>query len=342
MQPGLAERGRVLAQVEQELRIAGPDLGRDRANPSSSRPARAAEARPARTPAATCKSALISVGAKRATWALSSASLGAAASERRSKGAVMEGGSYTKRMALTSAKSRRHWRDSGFGVSPARCRHTCCRRVLMPQNPGALKRQKELARLEWQREKAAKKERRKKEDPEGLPERGRGSRHRGYRARPAAAAGVAPSASWGPWRHRPVEATSNRARARRPDRRTGAVLWLILADQPRADALAQLLARWRPLDRRPATVVVARRGPAGLGQAFPGWLGLGSGLAAGFRPSLGPDDRSRGGSGRLALARGALGRARPREAKHAAGLGGLVILDQRPRAGRPVPQGRKC
>ena len=27
----------------------------------------------------------------------------------------------------------------------------------MPQNPGALKRQKELARLEWQREKAAKK-----------------------------------------------------------------------------------------------------------------------------------------------------------------------------------------
>jgi hypothetical protein len=31
----------------------------------------------------------------------------------------------------------------------------------MPQNPGALKRQKELARLEWQREKAAKKERRK-------------------------------------------------------------------------------------------------------------------------------------------------------------------------------------
>jgi hypothetical protein len=35
----------------------------------------------------------------------------------------------------------------------------------MPQNPGALKRQKELARLEWQREKAAKKERRKKDDP---------------------------------------------------------------------------------------------------------------------------------------------------------------------------------
>ena len=34
----------------------------------------------------------------------------------------------------------------------------------MPQNPGALKRQKELARLEWQREKAAKKDRRKKED----------------------------------------------------------------------------------------------------------------------------------------------------------------------------------
>jgi hypothetical protein len=37
----------------------------------------------------------------------------------------------------------------------------------MPQNPGALKRQKELARLEWQREKAAKRERRKKEKPEG-------------------------------------------------------------------------------------------------------------------------------------------------------------------------------
>jgi hypothetical protein len=37
----------------------------------------------------------------------------------------------------------------------------------MPQNPGALKRQKELARLEWQREKAAKKERRKKDDPKG-------------------------------------------------------------------------------------------------------------------------------------------------------------------------------
>jgi len=37
----------------------------------------------------------------------------------------------------------------------------------MPQNPGALKRQKELARLEWQREKAAKKERRKKDDPRG-------------------------------------------------------------------------------------------------------------------------------------------------------------------------------
>jgi hypothetical protein len=35
----------------------------------------------------------------------------------------------------------------------------------MPQNPGALKRQKELARLEWQREKAAKKERRKRDDP---------------------------------------------------------------------------------------------------------------------------------------------------------------------------------
>jgi hypothetical protein len=33
----------------------------------------------------------------------------------------------------------------------------------MPQNPGALKRQKELARLEWQREKAAKKDRRKKD-----------------------------------------------------------------------------------------------------------------------------------------------------------------------------------
>jgi len=39
----------------------------------------------------------------------------------------------------------------------------------MPQNPGALKRQKELARLEWQREKAAKKERRRKEKPEGSP-----------------------------------------------------------------------------------------------------------------------------------------------------------------------------
>jgi hypothetical protein len=37
----------------------------------------------------------------------------------------------------------------------------------MPQNPGALKRQKELARLEWQREKAAKRERRKKDKPEG-------------------------------------------------------------------------------------------------------------------------------------------------------------------------------
>jgi hypothetical protein len=37
----------------------------------------------------------------------------------------------------------------------------------MPQNPGALKRQKELARLEWQREKAAKKERRRKEKLEG-------------------------------------------------------------------------------------------------------------------------------------------------------------------------------
>jgi len=36
----------------------------------------------------------------------------------------------------------------------------------MPQNPGALKRQKELARLEWQREKAAKRERRKKDSKE--------------------------------------------------------------------------------------------------------------------------------------------------------------------------------
>ena len=36
----------------------------------------------------------------------------------------------------------------------------------MPQNPGALKRQKELARLEWQREKAAKKDRRKVEKPD--------------------------------------------------------------------------------------------------------------------------------------------------------------------------------
>ena len=35
----------------------------------------------------------------------------------------------------------------------------------MPQNPGALKRQKELARLEWQREKAAKREERRKKDP---------------------------------------------------------------------------------------------------------------------------------------------------------------------------------
>lgn len=37
----------------------------------------------------------------------------------------------------------------------------------MPQNPGALKRQKELARLEWQREKAAKKEHRK-----NIPDKG--------------------------------------------------------------------------------------------------------------------------------------------------------------------------
>lgn len=38
----------------------------------------------------------------------------------------------------------------------------------MPQNPGALKRQKELARLEWQRDKAARKEQRKnkKDDPQ--------------------------------------------------------------------------------------------------------------------------------------------------------------------------------
>lgn len=33
----------------------------------------------------------------------------------------------------------------------------------MPQNPGALKRQKELARLEWQREKAEKRKQRKLE-----------------------------------------------------------------------------------------------------------------------------------------------------------------------------------
>lgn len=41
----------------------------------------------------------------------------------------------------------------------------------MPQNPGALKRQKELARLEWQREKAAKKDRRKRDekDPSARP-----------------------------------------------------------------------------------------------------------------------------------------------------------------------------
>jgi hypothetical protein len=33
----------------------------------------------------------------------------------------------------------------------------------MPQNPGALKRQKELARLEWQKDKAEKKKQRKLE-----------------------------------------------------------------------------------------------------------------------------------------------------------------------------------
>lgn len=44
----------------------------------------------------------------------------------------------------------------------------------MPQNPGALKRQKELARLDWQKEKAEKRKQRKLEKAErerlGLPE----------------------------------------------------------------------------------------------------------------------------------------------------------------------------
>jgi len=45
----------------------------------------------------------------------------------------------------------------------------------MPQNPGALKRQKEIARLEWQKEKAEKKKQRKLEKAEeekGTPSRG--------------------------------------------------------------------------------------------------------------------------------------------------------------------------
>jgi len=45
----------------------------------------------------------------------------------------------------------------------------------MPQNPGALKRQKEIARLEWQKEKAEKKKQRKLEKAEeekGTPEQG--------------------------------------------------------------------------------------------------------------------------------------------------------------------------
>lgn len=44
----------------------------------------------------------------------------------------------------------------------------------MPQNPGAIKRQKELARLDWQKEKAEKRKQRKLEKQErerlGLPE----------------------------------------------------------------------------------------------------------------------------------------------------------------------------
>ena len=46
--------------------------------------------------------------------------------------------------------------------------------VTMPQNPGALKRQKELARLEWQKDKAEKKKQRKleKKQDEDKPEQG--------------------------------------------------------------------------------------------------------------------------------------------------------------------------